>query len=158
MFYLSFLMALLLSIGQPAVQTQPTRSSHAGGERQRPRLIGLVELPRVWGPEGDLAEARKRLTAEPLDVYLMPEDAAELIARVTDPEQLETREYGYEETSAVAYGAERGWSRIGLREGQYGWISPRDAGAFRPIETLLLEGLAHVTKQWNRRNRCRALG
>jgi hypothetical protein len=151
MFHLSFSIALLLSIGRLAVQTQPSRSSDVGGERQRPRLIGLVELPRVWGSEGDLADPRKRLTAEPLDVYLMPEDAAALVARVSDPDQLETREHGYEETSAVAYGAERGWYRIGLRGGQYGWISPRDTGAFRPIETLLLEGLTHVTKQWNPR-------
>jgi hypothetical protein len=29
------------------------------------------------------------------------------------------------------------------------WLAPHDAGGFHPLQTLLLEGLTHLTDAWN---------
>jgi hypothetical protein len=78
-------------------------------------------------------------------------DTAPVASVVRVADDLETREHGYEEVSAVVHDSKTGW--YGLRcRGTDGleWGAASDAGTFRPLEELVQHGLAYLTAAWNR--------
>ncbi|HEU4830042.1 MAG TPA: hypothetical protein VFT04_12690 [Gemmatimonadales bacterium] len=74
-----------------------------------------------------------------LGLFVLPADS---LAR------FETREHGYEESSAVVYGASGPWVLVGLADSGRTWLR-RDRGALIPLEALLREGLSHLTDAWD---------
>ncbi len=61
---------------------------------------------------------------------------------------LETREHGYEESSAAVYGVDERWLLVGLRDSGRAWLR-RDLGEFLPLEPLLRERLTYLTDVWD---------
>jgi hypothetical protein len=131
--------------GQSGTQNRGTKASRY--EQSAPQILGLVELPRVWGPDGALVDPH--VVEPPVIVYSAPTTTSAVVARIQLSEDIESREHGYEENSAVVYGIEQGWHRVNLRSGKYGWLPPAEAGTFRSVEQLLSAGLAHVTDAWD---------
>lgn len=62
--------------------------------------------------------------------------------------RLETREHGYEESSAVVYGIDGGWLLVGLPDGGRTWLRRR-LGEFVPLEPLLRERLTYLSEAWD---------
>jgi hypothetical protein len=131
--------------GRSGMQNRGTEASRY--VQSAPQILGLVELPRVWGPDG--AHLDPHVVEPPVIVYSAPTTATAVVERIRLSEEIESREHGYEENSAVVYGIERDWYRVKLRSGKYGWLPPAEAGTFRSVEQLLSVGLAHVTDAWD---------
>ena len=123
------------------------------------RLAGIVEVPAVFnrhGADGNLIPPEKKV-----EIRTRPTADSPVVATIADPDQLESREYGYEEKGAVVYAREengrrcrdrrRCWSLVGTVSGVVGWLSPQDAGEYRTLEALLAEhnDLAHLTDAWD---------
>jgi hypothetical protein len=111
-----------------------------------PKLIGLVEVPAlIGGPERPATPSPVRLRTE-------PSSAAPVGCTARETADLETREHGYEELSAVVYEVRDGWYgvRCGLLE-RLVWLAPADAGTFRSFAELVQHGLAYLTGEWDRR-------
>jgi hypothetical protein len=110
-----------------------------------PRLAGLVEIPSVLGDPQGSKHAVVTLRAA-------PSDTAPVACRVRAPDDLETREHGYEELSAVVYDAKPGWYALRCRgvEGLV-WLAAADSGTYRGMDELLRDGLAYLTETWDRR-------
>jgi hypothetical protein len=110
-----------------------------------PRVIGLVEIPSVLSEPQ--AAARRAVT-----LRTEPSDAAPVACVVRAAEDVDTREHGYEELSAVVYETRTGW--YGLRchgsGDRLAWLPAKDTGPFRPLEELVQHGLAYLTTQWDR--------
>lgn len=72
---------------------------------------------------------------------------------INDPEDVDSEPHGYEESSAKVYVEVDGWYEIGLRglSRSTGWVSPKDAGPFRNLETLFSDHTLFVTNVWDRR-------
>lgn len=111
---------------------------------ESPRIIGLVEIPSVLGdPEGPGHRA-VTLRTDPLETA-----PVSCVARGAD--DLETREHGYEEVSAVVYDSKTGWYGVRCRGAdRLAWLAVSEAGQYRPLEELVQHGLAYLTAQWNR--------
>lgn len=109
-----------------------------------PRIAGLVEIPSVLGSPDAPAHGAVTLRAEPSDV-------APVACVVRAASDLETREHGYEELSAVVYDSRDGWRGVRCLGGDaLAWLAPNDAGTFRPVEELVRHGLAYLTAEWDR--------
>lgn len=135
-----FLLAEIISLANP--QTQGSASE---------KFLGLLEIPKVFGvvtpggPPGQIPPAQKNT----LLLHTEPNSKSAIHFRISKTEQLMTREHGYEEVSAMAYGQQKGWYLIRTKTGQ-GWLSPTDAGRFHAYEELLKESLIFLdTKTWN---------
>jgi hypothetical protein len=122
--------------------------------QRAPRLIGLVELPGVFGTRSQDGPPGQNPPIGPvaLRVFARPGDR-EPFAVVTDGEQVRAAAHGYEESSAVVYARRGGWFEIGLRglNQPAGWVAPADTRTFRTLEALLTDGLTYVTAGWDRR-------
>lgn len=134
------LIALAYAVGGAAVhaQTGPLR------------LAGIVEVPAVFNrytPDGNLIPPEKNV-----EIRTRPAADSPVAATIADPSQLESREYGYEESGAVVYARDRNWSLVRTDRGVVGWLSPKDAGEYRTLETLLddHDELADLTDAWDR--------
>jgi hypothetical protein len=138
--------------------------------QQRPRVVGLLALPEVFGNG-----ACDRFTPQEVPLYAAPESARVVgVIRVdegstasskggcealrvgvhmtgtTASDALPTKEYGYEEPGAIVLARRGGWFQIRLATGS-AWVrsSPRDS--FHPLEQLLLDGLTYLTEAWDGR-------
>ncbi len=110
------------------------------------RAIGLVEIPRLFGQEGN-EQGRPRDVA--INLFQDPAGSSFIAITLRDRERLDVREHGYEEVSAVAYERRGGWYllRAGTR---LAWLSPDDAGPFHPYPGLLKDRLTYLTRDWDR--------
>lgn len=113
----------------------------AGGP---PLLIGLMEIPSVLDPN---APAHK-----PVTLRTEASESAPVACVVRTAADLETREHGYEELSAVVYESKTGWYRVRCNSdgARPAWLAAGDGGAFRPLEELVQHGLAYLTPEWDR--------
>jgi hypothetical protein len=118
-----------------------------------PRLVGLVELPGLFGmvdpdgPPGATPPAR----VEPIPLHAEP-GSVEPFRVVDAPEEIEWREHDYEAPAAMAYGARDGWVLVAARDGEvrrFGWVPPPHTGPLHSLEALLVDGLAYLTTAWN---------
>ena len=119
-----------------------------------PRLTGLVELPGLFGTIDPDGPPGALLPADPVPVPLFadPDAGSPRIALVSSPGSLEWREFDYEAAAAVAYGEERGWVRVALRDDgghRYGWVPPEHHGTVHGLADLLEHGLAYLTPGWD---------
>jgi hypothetical protein len=123
--------------------------------QEPPRLIGLVELAGLFGvqdpdgPPGAMPPAR----VEPVPVHEEPGEG-EPFRMVAMPQAIEWHEHDYEAPAALAFDAQDGWVMVALREGEarrYGWVPPTHAGPLHRLETLLVNGLAYLTTEWDGR-------
>ncbi len=115
------------------------------GERA---MIGLVTLPTIFAlPEtGGVAAASRPV---PVPVYAAPEAGAEKLGEPGAPEAFEVREYSYEGGAVVVYERRPGWYRIGMADGSHAWLHARSAGDYHPVETLLIQRLSYLNRQWD---------
>lgn len=74
-----------------------------------------------------------------LGLFVLPTDSLD---------RFETREHGYEESSAMVYGLTGRWVLVGLADGGRAWV-PRDDGELIPIESLLRDRLTYLTEAWD---------
>lgn len=108
-------------------------------------LIGLVEIPAVLADSA--AHSHKAVT-----LRTAASDTAPAACVVRTADDLETREHGYEELSAVVYETRPGWYRVRCHgeSDREAWLAAADAGTFRPLEELVQHGLAYLTPEWDR--------
>jgi hypothetical protein len=123
-------------------------------DQAEPRLIGLVELPGLFGtpdpdgPPGALLPGEPR----PVPLHAEPEAGSVRLATVSTVDSIQWLEFDYEAPAAVAYGVAAGWVRVALGEGdgrRYGWVPPEHQGTLHRLGTLLEEGLAYMTSDWD---------
>lgn len=140
---------LFAALMLPAVGCLPGPSP----AQEPPRLIGLVEIPGLFGvldldgPPGAMPPAR----VEPVPVHEEP-GRGEPFAWVQAPEDIEWGEHAYEASAAMAFGERDAWVLVAVRQGEvrrYGWVPPAHAGSLHRLETLLVDGLAYLTADWN---------
>jgi hypothetical protein len=118
-------------------------------------MIGLVEIPAVFGrsvPGGPPGAAPER-PPRPISLRERPSRESRIVGSASSPDQIEAREHDYENMSAVVYQRTQGWYRIGYRtDGRVlpAWVSPDEAGPFRSLPELLMNGLAYLTNEWDR--------
>jgi hypothetical protein len=130
-----------------SAQAAPPSPAPTGGPSRPFRLVGLVEVPALLGVLEPAAPKAVSLRAE-------PSSTAVVICTARGAADLETREHGYEELSAVVYEVRDRWYGIRCPSSpsqQLVWLSPADAGTFRPLEELVQHGLAYLTADWDRR-------
>jgi hypothetical protein len=138
------LAALFAAVFSPALQHDPPVAPR--------RVIGLVEVPRLFGespPDDAPPGATPPATGAALNLFHEPNDRATVAVTVRGREALDLREHGYEELSAVAYGRRNGWFLL-RSKGRFAWLSPRDAGEFRPYPQLFKDALVYLTRDWDR--------
>lgn len=140
---------LALSLGMAAI----------GETRQEtPRLVGLVELPGLFGapdPDGPPG-SRAPDPFTPVPVHATPDTGTRRFARITAPDEVEWREFAYEAPAAMAYGESDGWVRVAIGEAderRYGWVPPEHRGTLHRLPELLENGLAYLTAEWDGRLR-----
>lgn len=122
-----------------------------------PSLIGLVELPGVFGVPDPDGPPGSRLPSElvPAPLHAAPDAGSPLVATVSaaDANALVWTEYSAEAPAAMAYGVTDGWVRVALRESgggqRTGWVPPGHQGTLHPLGTLLEEGLSYLTREWD---------
>jgi hypothetical protein len=108
-----------------------------------PRLSGLVEIPSVLGPQRSASAAVTLRTG--------PSPAAPAACVIRTAADLETREHGYEELSAVVYESRAGWYGLRCRGADgVAWLAASDAGGYHGLDELVKHGLAYLTIDWNR--------
>jgi hypothetical protein len=124
------------------------------GDNAAPRIVGLLELPSVFGtrdpdgPPGLTPPARPST----IPLHSQPGSKAPIVIEVSDPGSIEAQEFDYEALAAVAYAVSDEWVLIRVKQGSKyteGWIPPRHRGPFHPILNLLKEGLTYSTKDWD---------
>lgn len=126
-------------------------STPGAAAQEPPRLMGLVELPGLFGtvdPDGPPgAVAPERIRPVPLHV----EPGADRAFRLIDArELLEWAEHDYEAPAAKAYGMRDDWVLVAITDGSgYGWVPPGHTGRLHRLEALLTDGLAYLTTDWN---------
>jgi hypothetical protein len=133
------LIALAYALGGGAVHSQTVPL----------RLAGIVEVPAVFN--------RYRADGTPIppeksvEIRTRPAVNSPVAATIAEPGQLESQEYGYEESGAVVYARDRSWSLVRTDSGVVGWLSPQDAGEYHTLEALLAHHheLAHLTDAWD---------
>ena len=111
------------------------------------RLIGLVEVPALWRSDG--ADAAAPSSAPAVVLRDAPRSSGAVVARVTSGDGLQSAEFDYEALAAVSYERRDSWHRVGLAGGKTAWLSPDQAATFHPYETLVGEGLAYFTVDWD---------
>ncbi|HUG42479.1 MAG TPA: hypothetical protein VMM12_18595 [Longimicrobiales bacterium] len=119
-----------------------------------PRLVGLVELPGLFGvrdPDGPPGMIRPAETV-PVPLHAEPDPASARVASVSAADSLVWAEFDYEAPAALAYGEAGGWALVALREEtgrRYGWVPPGHRGPLHALGTLLEQGLAYLTSDWD---------
>lgn len=116
-----------------------------------PHLIGLVEIPELFGPidpNGPPGQAATR--PSPIRLHAEPRADSRIVVIVRAREEIPSREHGYEELSAEVFAVEKGWYQVGA-PGKRGWLPPRHAGKFRSLETLLRDSLPYLTDDWDQK-------
>ena len=139
------LAALFAALFSPALQQDPPVTPR--------RVVGLVEIPRLFGASG--SEDGPPGSAPPVPgaavtLFHEPNDRSTVALTIRDREELDVREHGYEELSAAAYGRRAGWFLLRSKDKHFAWLSPRDAGEFRPYPQLFKDALVYLTRDWDR--------
>jgi hypothetical protein len=121
------------------------------GRAQTPpiRIIGLVEVPQLfnlYSPDGNRIAPPKNVG---IGLRTRPLLDSPTATTVVATDQLNAKEYGYEELGAVVYARDGNWSFVETSEGIAGWLAPADAGAFHSLESLITRGLTYLTDDWN---------
>ncbi|HUG40141.1 MAG TPA: hypothetical protein VMM12_06640, partial [Longimicrobiales bacterium] len=120
-----------------------------------PPLIGLVELPGVFGTPDPDGPPGSRLPSDlvPVPLHAAPSAGSPLVATVSAADALVAWEYSADAPAAMAYGVTDGWVRVSLRESgsrqRTGWVPPGHQGTLHPLGTLLEEGLSYLTREWD---------
>jgi hypothetical protein len=110
-------------------------------------VIGLLELPRVFGPPPEAQGAPVPLA--PVQAYASPARDSPVVATIKTPDDVIRREYTYEAPAAVVRERRDGWYRIALTGGRDAWVSAAEAGDFHPVTDLLPGRLAYLNEHWD---------
>ena len=108
-------------------------------------VLGIVEIPEMFAID-EKTGAYPRSTA--LTLYTRPDSDSKIAAVIYSPEAVDDAEYGYEEKGALVYGRQGEYFLIRTARG-VAWLSPREAGRFHPIETLITRDLTYLTDAWD---------
>ncbi len=103
------------------------------------RLIGLLDLKAL--AHGGVVLARSEAAAD-----------APIVARITDMQELPSREASYEYTAALVVGQVPGWYALRLSRDDpsaVGWIAAEEAGTYWPLSQLLERRLSYLTSAWD---------
>lgn len=116
-------------------------------------LIGLLELPTIFGP-GEVGGIVQAPQPKAVAVFDSPDANAPVTARPIKPQDLDYQEIGYEQGAAVVYEERPGWYRIGLAPAggvgkRSGWVKAGDAGAYAPLEQLLVARMTYLNEHWS---------
>jgi len=119
------------------------------------RVVGLVELPSILGtvdpdgPPGMIPPAQ----IQPVPLHSHPISTSPVVAIISSPDAVETKEFDYEARAAVVYEMADDWVLVRMMVDSLsckpGWIHPNSRGPFHPVEDLLKSGLCYLTTDWN---------
>jgi len=119
------------------------------------RVVGLVELPSILGtvdadgPPGMIPPTRIR----PIPLHSHPTSESSVIALISSPEEVETKEFDYEARAVVVYEMADDWvlvrTLVGSSSCELGWINPDSRGPYHPVEDLLKSGFCYLTTDWD---------
>ena len=119
------------------------------------RVVGLVELPSILGtadpdgPPGMIPPAQ----IQPVPLHSHPTGKSPVVAMISSPDAVETKEFDYEARAAVVYEMADDWVlvRMMVDSSSYelGWIHPNWRGPFHPVEDLFKSGLCYLTTDWD---------
>jgi len=119
------------------------------------RVVGLVELPSIFGtvdpdgPPGMIPPAQ----IQPVPLHSHPISTSPIVAMISSPDAVETKEFDYEARAAVVYEMADDWVLVRMMVDSLsckpGWIHPNSRGPFHPVEDLLKSGLCYLTTDWN---------
>ena len=118
------------------------------------RIVGSVEIPALHGAINRGAPEPAHL--KPVTLYVEPKAGSRAAAVLRTSKDVVSIEHGYEQLSAGVLetrseGGHR-WYRVQFQLGNWhgnGWLAPRDAGKYRPLSRMLLEGLAFLSEAWD---------
>lgn len=140
----------------------------AGSKGASDRIIGLLELPQLFGTGACSSYDPKPLALFELATSVVPigevrvdtpwiidanggchglKVSVHLNGANANVQEFPTREFGYEEPGAVVYARHGNRFKIALRDGP-AWVEP-SAGVLHPMETLVAEGLSYLTDRWD---------
>jgi hypothetical protein len=108
-------------------------------------VLGIVEIPEMFILDPVTGQYSPRAA---LTLYTRPDRESKVAAVISSPWAIDEAEYAYEEAGALVYGRERGYFLIRTSRG-VAWLSPRDAGTFHALETLLEGSLTYLTDAWD---------
>jgi hypothetical protein len=120
------------------------------------RIRGLVEIPAL---HGSVNSGGPDIAVGPVPLFAEPSQESAIAVVVLNRGQLESREHGYEQVSAAVYALEANaggglWYKLRHTVGErtvFGWLNQADAGNYRDLHSRVLDGLAYLTDEWNRR-------
>ena len=121
-----------------------------------PRVEGIVEIPALFGtiaPDGPPGQTPP-VTVGRVPIHSGPSFSSEVLAQIARAHDLESREFTYEALGALTYDSAQAWHLVRARTDTgwaLGWLSPRHAGPFHPLDSLLLDGLTYLTEAWDGR-------
>jgi hypothetical protein len=121
------------------VRTQPPNGGGPGP------VLGIVEIPEMFFVDPNTGQYAPRSA---LTLYVRPDSQSKVLAQISSPASVDDAEYDYEAAGALVYGRERGYFLIRTSRGA-GWLSPNNAGAFHPLETLIGQSLTYLTDAWD---------
>jgi len=112
----------------------------------RGRILGSVEIPALHATA----------SAKPVTLYAAPVTGARAMTRVRAQSEVLSVEHGHEQVSAgvveIRMQGDRRWYRVQFQVGTWlgtGWLSPRDAGVYHPLASMLQSGPAFLTDGWD---------
>jgi hypothetical protein len=151
----------LAALGLTAfIDAQPQPNFAVSGGLTRERVIGLLNLSEIVGPEcaspdtpASIALFAAPSRSRPAVGTLYLNSPCELAIRIAggiSGEVLPTDESDYERPAAIVYERNGRWYRIARQRGS-AWIEHSDAHDFLPYPQILETRLTYLTRQWNGR-------
>lgn len=140
----------------------------AGSKNASDRVIGLLELPQLFGDDvctpydpKSLALFEQATSTVPIGEIRVDTPmtidvtggcygikvGVHLTGGATTAQDFPTRDYGYERPGAIVYARRGNRFKIALPGGA-AWIES-SAGTLHPMETLVSEGLSYITDRWD---------
>jgi len=117
--------------------------------------LGLVELPGILGtvdpdgPPGMIPPAQ----IQPVPLHSHPTGTSPVVAMISNPDAVETKEFDYEARAAVVYEMVDDWVLVRMMVDSssniLGWIHPNSRGPYHPVEDLFKSGLCYLTTDWD---------
>jgi len=90
---------------------------------------------------------------QPVPLHSHPTSKSPIVAMISRPYAVETKEFDYEARAAVVYEMADDWVlvRMIMDSSSYklGWIHPSSRGPFHPVEDLFKSGLCYLTTDWD---------
>jgi hypothetical protein len=119
-------------------------------------IEGLVEIPAL---HSRVNSGARGTAIGPVPLFAAPNDTSDVSVVVRDRRELESREHGYEQISAVVYSREANsgggfWYQVRfIGEGgpSFAWLNQTAAGTYRMVQELVRSGLAFLTADWDGR-------